>query len=143
LSATGTNKVVDMHELQFNNTPYDYMINASVLLPMNQANLFESAKALYEMQGQYGFKTQVITEQDLVKYSDFPQKDLILQRLEREQQANTAQDLVADLTNFASIFSRLLSQGLSEQEAAENAIQILIEEKNAMMQDPSLGQGLQ
>lgn len=143
LSATGTNKVVDMHELQFNNTPYDYMINASVLLPMNQANLFESAKALYEMQGQYGFKTQVITEQDLVKYSDFPQKDLILQRLEREQQSNTAQDLIADLTNFASIFSKLLSQGLDETQAAEQAIQILIEEKNAMMQDPSLGQGLQ
>jgi hypothetical protein len=143
LSATGTNKVIETHNITFKDTPYDYMINASVLLPMNQANLFESAKALYEMQGQYGFKTQVITEQDLVKYSDFPQKDLILQRLEREQQANTAQDLVADLTNFASIFSRLLSQGLSEQEAAENAIQILIEEKNAMMQDPSLGQGLQ
>ena len=143
LTATGTNRVVKDVQFQFTDTPYDYMINASVLLPMNQANLFESAKALYEMQGQYQFKTQVITEQDLVKYSDFPQKDLILQRLEREKQANTAQDLIADLTNFASIFSKLLSQGLSEQEAAENAIQILIEEKNAMMQDPSLGQGFQ
>lgn len=143
LSATGTNKVIDVQSLQFTDTPYDYMINASVLLPMNQANLFESAKALYEMQGQYGFKTQVITEQDLVRYSDFPQKDLILQRLEHDKQANTAQDLVADLTNFASIFSKLLAQGLSEEQAAENAIQILIEEKNAMMQDPSLGQGLQ
>ena len=143
LSATGTNRVVDTHQLIFNNTDFDYMINASVLLPMNQANLFESAKALYEMQGQYGFKTPVITEQDLVRYSDFPQKDLILQRLERDNQANTAQDLIADLTNFASIFSRLLSQGLSEEQAAEQAISILIEEKNAMMQDPSLGQGFQ
>ena len=143
LSATGTNKVVEEQKIIFNDTPYDYMINASVLLPMNQANLFESAKALYEMQGQYGFKTQVITEQDLVRYSDFPQKDLILQRLEREAQSNTATDLVADLTNFASIFSKLLAQGLDETQAAEQAIQILIEEKNAMMQDPSLGQGLQ
>ena len=143
LSATGTNKVVDMQELKFSDTPYDYMINASVLLPMNQANLFESAKALYEMQGQYQFKTQVITEEDLIRYSDFPQKDLILQRLEREKQSDTATDLVADLTNFASIFSRLLSQGLDETTAAEQAIQILIEEKNAMMQNPSLGQGLQ
>lgn len=143
LSATGTNHVVDTHELIFQPKQFDYMINASVLLPMNQANLFESAKALYEMQGQYGFKTPVITEQDLVRYSDFPQKDLILQRLEKEQQANTAQDLIADLMNFASIFSRFLSQGLSEEQAAEQAIQILIEEKNAMMQDPSLGQGFQ
>lgn len=143
LSATGTNKVIEEQKIIFKDTPYDYMINASVLLPMNQANLFESAKALYEMQGQYGFKTQVITEQDLVRYSDFPQKDLILQRLEREAQSNTATDLVADLTNFASIFSKLLAQGLDETQAAEQAIQILIEEKNAMMQDPSLGQGLQ
>ena len=74
LAATGTNKVVDMQELKFSDVPYDYMINASVLLPMNQANLFESAKALYEMQGQYQFKTQVITEEDLIRYSDFPRK---------------------------------------------------------------------
>ena len=143
MSATGTNKVIAEESFVFKDTPYKYMINASVLLPMNQANLFESAKALYEMQGQYGFKTQVITEQDLIRYSDFPQKDLILQRIERDKQSNTAQDLIADLTNFASIFSKLLSQGVPEDQAAENAIQILIEEKNAMMQDPTLGQGFQ
>jgi hypothetical protein len=146
LSATGTNNVVDVLKIKFDEleeskTKYDYMITASTLLPMNQANLFESAKALYEMQGQYQFPKQVITEQDLVRYSDFPQKDLILQRLEKEGQDNTAENLVSDLTNFASIFSRLLSQGLSEEEAAQQAISILIEEKNAMMQNPSVGQG--
>ena len=143
-SATGRKKVIKEEELSFDSVPeYDYNINASVLLPMNQANLFESAKALYEMQGQYQFKTQVITEQDLIRYSDFPQKDEILDRLEAESQSNTAQDLIADLTNFATIYSRLLSQGVEEGAAAEQAIQILIEEKNAMMQDPSLGQGFQ
>lgn len=144
LSATGTNKVVDTYEINFDSekdVEYDYMINASILLPMNQANLFESAKALYEMQGQYQFKTQVITEEDLIRYSDFPQKDLILQRLTADKQSNTAQDLIADLTNFATIFTKLISQGLSEQQAAEQAINILIEEKNMMMQDPSIGQG--
>lgn len=142
-SAVTPNKVVDTTSVTFNKFDFDYMINASVLLPMNQANLFESAKALYEMQGQYQFKVPVITEQDLIRYSDFPQKDLILQRIAQQQQADTAQDLIADLSNFASIFSRLLSQGLTEEQAAEQAIQILIEEKNAMMHDPSLGQGLQ
>ena len=144
LSATGTNKVISVDELSFENgTEYDYMINASVLLPMNQANLFESAKALYEMQGQYGFKVPVITEQDLIRYSDFPQKDLILQRIESEQQSNTAETLIADLTNFASIFTKLISQGLTEEQAAEQAINILIEEKNMMMQDPNIGKGLE
>jgi hypothetical protein len=148
LSATGTNKVVDKSEIDFSSLrsktlEFDYMISASTLLPMNQANLFESAKALYEMQGQYGFKKAVITEQDLVKWSDFPQKDLILQRLEKEEQESVAENLVADLTNFASIFSRMLSQGLSEEEAAQQAIAILIEEKNAMKQNPAIGQGFE
>jgi len=143
LSATGTNAVISTYKLRFNEVPYNYMINASVLLPMNQANLFESAKALYEMQGQYNFKTQIISEADLVRYSDFPQKDLLLQRIEKDKQSSTAEDLISDLTNFASIFSKLLAQGLSEEQAAQEAIQMLIEEKNAMMQDPSLGRGFE
>lgn len=147
LSANGTKKVVDKYSINFSeirakNIKFDYHITASTLLPMNQANLFESAKALYEMQGQYNFRRQVITEEDLIRYSDFPQKDLILQRLAKEEQESTAQNLIADLTNFASIFSRMLASGLSEEEAAQQAIQILIEEKNAMKQDPTLGQGL-
>ena len=146
LSATGTNRVVDELEIDFpemssSEVGFDYHIAASTLLPMNQANLFESAKALYEMQGQYQFDTPLITPQDLVRFSDFPQKDLWLQRLEKQEQENTAENLVADLTNFASIFSRLLSQGLSEEQAAQQAIGILIEEKNAMQQNPSIGQG--
>lgn len=142
LSVTGTNKVIDSYDISFNNDiDYDYMINASILLPMNQANLFESAKALYEMQGQYAFKVPVITEEDLIRYSDFPQKDLILQRISSDKQNNTAQDLIADLTNFSTIFTKLISQGISEEQAAEQAISILIEEKNMLMQDPSIGQG--
>jgi hypothetical protein len=146
LSATGTNKIVEQRKIQFDQLrqrgmKFDYNIAASTLLPMNQANLFDSAKALYEMQAQYQIKPQIITPQDLVKYSDFPQKDLFLQRLEKNDQESVAENLVADLTNFASIFSRLLSQGLSEEQAAQQAITILIEEKNAIEQDPSLGQG--
>lgn len=148
LSANGTNKVVGTHNLNFNKlrreaVRYDYFLNASTLLPMNQANLFESAKALYEMQGQYGFKKRVITEKDLIRFSDFPQKDLFLQRMEKEEQEGIAEKLIADLTNFASIFTRLLGQGLTEEQAAQEAISILIEEKNAMEQDPSIGQGFQ
>ncbi len=148
LSATGTNKVIGQHELNFGeyrdaNLEFDYHIAASTLLPMNQANLFESAKALYEMQGQYQFKKPIVTEQDLVRFSDFPQKDLWLQRLERQDQESIAENLIADLTNFASIFSRLLSQNLSEEQAAQQAIAILLEEKNAMQQDPTIGQGFQ
>ena len=120
---------------------FDYQIAASTLLPMNQANLFESAKALYEMQGQYQFEKPIITPEELIRYSDFPQKQLWLERLAKEDQNKIAENLVADLTNFASIFSRLLSQGLSEEEAAQQAIAILIEEKNAIKQNPAIGRG--
>jgi hypothetical protein len=146
LSASGTNKVVDHFSIDFpkmEGITYDYNISASSLLPMNQANLFESAKALYEMQGQYNFSVPLVTPQDLVRYSDFPQKDLWLQRLDKQERENTAETLVADLTNFASIFSRLLSQGLSEEQAAQQAISILIEEKNAMKENPALGRGFE
>lgn len=147
MSATGTNKVIGTHELNFteldNDFGFDYHITASALLPMNQANLFESAKALYEMQGQYGFKTPVITEEDLIRFSDFPQKDLFLQRITKSKQDDTGEKLIADLTNFASIFSNLMAKGLSEEQAAQQAIAIMLEEKNAMIQDPSLGQGFE
>ena len=39
------------------------------------------------------------------------------------------------------LFRSLLSQGLSEEQAAQQAITILIEEKNAIDQNPSIGQG--
>lgn len=148
LSATGSNRVIGTHNVDFNRMrkkkmKFDYTIAASTLLPMNQANLFESIKALYEMQGQYGFKIAVVEAEDLIRYSDFPQKDLWLQRIEKMKQENTAEELVADLTNFASIFSDFLAKGLSEEQAAQQAITILIEEKNAMQEDPTLGRGFQ
>lgn len=148
LSATGTNRVVGTEVINFAKlasakVEYDYTISASTLLPMNQANLFESARALYEMQGQYQFKTPIVTEQDLVRFSDFPQKDLWLQRIERDAQAKAGETLISDLTNFANIFSRILSQGVTAEQAAQQAIQLLIEEKNMMRQDPSIGQGFE
>ena len=148
VSTSGTNRVIDTSEINFNDEKFqgikfNYNIAASTLLPMNQANLFESAKAMYEMQAQYGIEgsDRVVEAEDLVRYSDFPQKHLWLQRITKQKQEDTASNLVADLTNFASIFTRLLSQGLSEEQAAQQAIQILIEEKNAMLDNPQIGQG--
>jgi len=148
LAATGTNRVVEEKKLNFGQyankpTKFDYQISASTLLPMNQANLFESAKALFEMQGQYQFPKPIITPEELVRFSDFPQKQLWLERLAREDQDKIGENLIADLTNFASIFSRLLSQGLSDEEAAQQAISILIEEKNTMKENPAVGRGFE
>jgi len=61
--------------------------------------------------------------------------------MEKQDQESTAENLVADLTNFASIFSKLLSKGMSEEQAAQQAISVLLGEKNAMQQNPQIGQG--
>ena len=122
---------------------FDYSIAASTLLPMNQANLFESAKALYEMQGQYNFPQEIISASDLVRFSDFPQKDLWLQKIAKQEEEAIGENLIADLTNFATIFSNFLSKGLSEEQAAQQAITVLIEEKNKISEDPTMGRGFQ
>lgn len=168
LSPHGTNKVVDTKKINFledfgtqeedtvdeegniikgkkvpGKFKYKYNLAASVLLPMNQANLFDSAKALYEMQGQYQFKTPIVTEEDIVRFSDFPQKDLWLQRLQKAKLDNIQDDVESTFKNAFLIYSRLISQGLDEATAAEQTIQILVEEKQQLAMDPSMGRGFE
>lgn len=148
MSALGDNKVIGETVIDFGierkDFDFKYLISASTLLPMNNANLFESAKALYEMQAQYGMQgaDRIIEPEDVIRYSDFPQKHLWLQKIAQKKKSNSAEALIADLTNFASIFTRLLASNLSEEQAAQQAISILIEEKNTMMEDPNIGKGM-
>lgn len=148
LSSHGTNRIVKENKIDFadfrtNSIEFDFTIAASTLLPMNQANLFESAKALYEMQGQYGFKIPIVTEEDLVRFSDFPQKSLWLQRIAREKLTNIKTDVETTFKNAFLIYNKLLQEGLNEAQAAEQAINILIEEKQQMSNDPTIGGGFE
>lgn len=122
---------------------YKFKIAASTLLPMNQANLFEAARALYEMQGQYGFERRIVTEEDLVKFSDFPQKDLWLQRIAKENLTDIKTDVEATFKNGFLIYQKLLAGGLSEAQAAEQAIQMLVEEKQQIAVDPNMARGFE
>lgn len=147
-SEHGTGKIVS--EVQFNfldmktrGLDFGFTISASTLLPMNQANLFDSAKALYEMQGQYQFKTPIVTEEDLVKFSDFPQKDLWLQRLAKTKLNDIKEDVESTFKNAFLIYQKLIQEGLNEAQAAEQAIQILVEEKQQIALDPKMGKGFE
>ena len=147
-SAHGTGAVVKETVINFKDfrsapLEYGYTIAASTLLPMNQANLFESAKALYEMQGQYGFKVPIVTEEDLVRFSDFPQKSLWLQRIAREKLTDIKTEVESTFKNAFLIYQKLLQQGLTEAQAAEQAINILVEEKQQISNDPTLGRGFE
>ena len=147
-SNNGTNNIVKENKFNFmemkdSGVTFKFTIAASTLLPMNQANLFESAKALYEMQGQYQFKTPIVTEEDLVRFSDFPQKNLWLQRISRDKLNDVKTDVESTFKNAFLIYQKLLEQGLSEAQAAEQAINMLVEEKQQMALDPSLGRGFE
>jgi len=142
----GTGNIVKEVKLNFleyknNGTSFGFTIAASTLLPMNQANLFDAAKALYEMQGQYQFKTPIVTEEDLVKFSDFPQKDLWLQRIAKSKLNDIKTDVESTFKNAFLIYQQLLQKGLNEAQAAEQAIQMLVEEKQQIAIDPKMGRG--
>ncbi len=147
-SEHGTGKIVKETKLNFINyknehIDYKYTIAASTLLPMNQANLFDAAKALYEMQGQYQFKTPIVTEEDLVKFSDFPQKSLWLQRIAKSKLNDIRTDVESTFKNAFLIYQKLLQSGLDEAQAAEQAIQMLVEEKQQIALDPGMGKGFE
>lgn len=147
-SEHGTGKIVkevrfNFLEMKTNKIDFGFTIAASTLLPMNQANLFDAAKALYEMQGQYQFKTPIVTEEDLVKFSDFPQKDLWLQRIAKAKLNDIKTDVESTFKNAFLIYQQLLQKGLDEAQAAEQAIQILVEEKQQIALDPQMGRGFE
>lgn len=147
-SEHGTGKIVketrfNFLEMKTKKIDFGFTIAASTLLPMNQANLFDAAKALYEMQGQYQFKTPIVTEEDLVKFSDFPQKDLWLQRIAKSKLNDIKTDVESTFKNAFLIYQQLLQKGLNEAQAAEQAIQILVEEKQQIALDPQMGRGFE
>lgn len=147
-SEHGTGKIVkevkfNFLEMKTNKIDFGFTIAASTLLPMNQANLFDAAKALYEMQGQYQFKTPIVTEEDLVKFSDFPQKDLWLQRIAKAKLNDIKTDVESTFKNAFLIYQQLLQKGLDEAQAAEQAIQMLVEEKQQIALDPQMGRGFE
>ena len=148
MSEYGTKQIVKEDKINFadmskRGVKYKYKLQASTLLPMNQANLFESAKALYEMQGQYQFPVRIVTEEDIVRFSDFPQKDIWLQRIAREKLNDVKTDVESTFKNAFLIYNKLISSGVTEEEAARETINILIEEKQQMQMDPSLGKGFE
>lgn len=147
-SEHGTGKIVkevkfNFLEMKTKKIDFGFTIAASTLLPMNQANLFDAAKALYEMQGQYQFKTPIVTEEDLVKFSDFPQKDLWLQRIAKAKLNDIKTDVETTFKNAFLIYQQLLQKGLDESQAAEQAIQMLVEEKQQIALDPQMGRGFE
>ncbi len=121
--AKGKSEVLDdSKSIDFETIPensFDYTMAASPYLPKNLMRLSDAADQLMEMQGQYQFEPALITHEEWLQWKDFPQKDLILQRIRQAQQQIEEEELIADLMSFAG----LIDKGMSPEEAIETIIQ--------------------
>lgn len=112
----------ELTEVDFKQIPdnaFDYTMSAGPHLPKNTVRLSEAADRLMELQGQYQYEPPLITHEEWIQWKDFPQKDLILQRIRAAEMENDEEELIADLMSFAG----LIEKGMSPEEAIETIIQ--------------------
>lgn len=109
---------------------FQFSLDAAPQLPKNKIRIAQAATELMEAQAQYQFQEQLITPIEWLKYQDFPQKDLILDRMEADMMNDDKEQLQNDLMNFAG----LIEGGLDPQEA----IDIIVDEKKFLRDNPDI-----
>lgn len=109
---------------------FDYTMNAAPYLPKNSVRLSDAADQLLLMQGQYQFEPAIITHEEWLMWKDFPQKELILQRIRGAMQQLDTEELTADLLSFAG----MVDKGMQP----EDAINTLVQEKQMKRDNPGL-----
>lgn len=122
---------VNFKDIRDKHIEFDFSMNASPYLPKNRVRYAEAATQIMEMQGQYQMNPPLITPEEWLKYQDFPQKDLILQRIEKQRVQDDVQEITENVVNFSS----LMQQGVTP----DGAIQMLADEKAMMRENPKLG----
>lgn len=98
---------------------FNYSIDISTDIPKNKAKLAASADAALERTMQYGGQPELITAEEWLMYQDFPQKDLILERLKIDREAN----MTEQVTEILSMFSKFVEEGVDPQQAIEMVVQ--------------------
>lgn len=120
---------------------YSYTLESMSYVPMTKETLFEKMMQLYQYQGQYQFSIPLITEEDLLE--ELPvspvKKAKMMQRISSEKQATGAAKRRETLMTFAALFQQFKEGGLSDEEAAEEALETMDQEAMMMSNDPSLG----
>lgn len=135
----GLNKIqepigVEENVIDFKNMPdnkFDYVMNAAPFLPKNSIRLSDAADYLLQMQGQFQYNPPIITHEEWLMWKDFPQKELILQRIMGEKQQLDKEELTADLLSFAG----MIDKGVDPNDA----IDLLAQEKQFKRDNPGMG----
>lgn len=122
---------VDFSKFRDKEVQFDFVMNASPYLPKNRVRYAEAATQIMEMQMQYQMNPPLMTPEEWLGYQDFPQKDMMLQRIEAQRLKNDTDEITENVVNFSS----LIQQGVTP----EGAVQMLADEKAMMRENPKLG----
>lgn len=94
---------------------FNYSVDISSDIPKNKAKLSAAADAMLEKSMQYGAQPEIITIEEWLMYQDFPQKDLILERLQMDRSAN----MTEQVTQILSMYAGLVEQGMDPNQAID------------------------
>ena len=122
---------VDFKKIREEKIQFDYSMSASPYLPKNRIRYAEAATEIMTMQAQYQMNPPLITPEEWLRYQDFPQKDVMLQRIEAQRLQDDVNDITENIVNFAS----LTQQGVTP----EGAVDMMANEKAMMRANPKLG----
>lgn len=100
-------------------TLFNYSINIDAEIPKNKARLAASADAMLEKSMQYQANPEIITIEEWLQYQNYPQKDLILERLKADRNANMTEQVAQILSSFAG----LIEQGMDPNQAMDMVVQ--------------------
>jgi hypothetical protein len=106
---------------EFADLEYDIFVDVSSKAPLTRLKEMQDAKELLNMQGQYGFKTPIVTPQEAVKMMQFSNTDQIIERMNMDEMKNKEQEL----TQILDMSFNMLSQGASPQEVQQAALDAL------------------
>lgn len=120
---------VDFTKYKGKNKPFLYSIHAAPLLPKSRARLAEAANIIMQVQMQYGGQIQLLTPEEWMFFQDFPQKDMILDRMKLDRLRNDHEEIASELTSF----SAMTEQGMRPEAAVDTLAQ-----ERALRRQPSV-----
>jgi hypothetical protein len=123
-----------------NDILFNYSINIDAETPKNKARLAAAADAIMEKSMQYQSNPEIMTIEEWLMYQDFPQKDLILERLKGDRTNN----ITEQVAQIISMFATMVESGIDPNQAINNVVQALQEQQQnpgATPQGPSSSGG--
>lgn len=102
-----------------NNLLFNYALNIEAETPKNKARLSAAADAILEKSQQYQSNPELMTVEEWLMYKDeFPQKDLILERIQRDRSNN----ITEEVAQIISMFGALVQQGVDPNMAINQIV---------------------